>query len=70
VKRGIAARPGQPPQRNGDVNVDQLKQLVQIQTQIVKLAEQNERAKRNHKSVLKKLEAAPRRLRRFIPRLW
>jgi hypothetical protein len=47
---------------DGEVTVEQLKRLVEIQTEIVKRAELVERAKKNRRALARKLVAAPRRL--------
>jgi DNA-binding protein H-NS len=56
--------------RNGEVTVEQLKQLVELQTQIVKQAQQIEHARKRRHGVRQKLAGGPRRLLRFISQLW
>jgi hypothetical protein len=55
---------------DGEVTVEQLKRLVEIQTEIVKQAEQVERAKKNRRSSVRKFVTAPRRLLSFLSQLW
>jgi hypothetical protein len=56
--------------QDGEVTVVQLKRLVEIQTEIVKQAEQVERAKQNSKGFRRTLVRSPRRLLQFISQLW
>jgi hypothetical protein len=68
--QGVSAKPSTPPLRNGDLTVEQLKQLVEIQTQIVKQAKQNELAHRNRGTRRRKLTGVPRRVLNFLSQLW
>ena len=52
------------------MTAEQLKRLVEIQTEIVKHAEQVKLAKKNRHSGVRKLVAAPRRLLSFLSQLW
>jgi len=52
------------------MTVEQLKQLVEIQTQIVKQAQQVKLAKKSRNGFQRKLAAGQRRLLRFISQLW
>jgi hypothetical protein len=70
VKQGVPARPGRQPLHDGNMTVGQLQRLVEIQTQIVKQAEQVKLAQRNRRSGIRKLIAAPRRLLSFLSQLW
>jgi hypothetical protein len=70
VKRDVPARPDIQPLHNGDMTVEQLKQLVEIQTQIVKQAQQVEHAKRNRTTFRRKLAGTQRRLLRFLSQIW
>jgi len=70
VKRGVPARPGTEPLRSGDVDIAELKQLIEIQTQIVKQAKQNELAQKHRNKRTHKLASMPRRLFSFISQLW
>jgi hypothetical protein len=56
--------------RNADVTVEQLKRLVEIQTEVVKQAEQIEQTKKSRRTGPRKLVAAPRRLLSFLSQLW
>lgn len=70
MKRGVSARPGTEPLRSGDVDIAELKQLIAIQTQIVKQAKQNELAQKHRKTRPHKLAGMPRRLFSFLSQLW
>jgi len=56
--------------RSGDVDIAELKQLIEIQTQIVKQAKQNELAQKHRNKRTHKLAGMPRRLFSFISQLW
>jgi hypothetical protein len=56
--------------RGSDGDVAQLKQLIEIQTQIVKQAKQNELAQRNRSATRLRLAAMPRRVLSFLSQLW
>jgi hypothetical protein len=56
--------------RNADVTVAQLKRLVEIQTEVVKQAEQVEQTKKGRRIGPRKLVAAPRRLLSLLSQLW
>jgi len=70
VNPGASARPGKEPLRDDGVTVGQLKRLVEIQTEIVKQAEQFEQAKKGRRNGPRGLVAAPRRLLSFLSQLW
>jgi len=70
VKRGVPARRGSETLLKGDMTVEQLKQLVEIQTQIVEQAEQNKLAQRKGWTSRFHLIGGPRRLLRYISQLW
>jgi hypothetical protein len=70
VKRGVPAKPGAQPLCSRDVDIAQLKQLIEIQTQIVKQAKQNELAQKNRKAPQRKLAGVPRRIFGFLSQLW
>jgi hypothetical protein len=70
VKRGVPASPGEAPLQSRAVDIAQLKQLIEIQTQVVKLAKQNELAKKNRPGLQHRLAGGPRRLFRFLSQLW
>jgi len=56
--------------RGSDVDVAQLRQLIEIQTQIVRQAKQNELAQRNRRTSQRTLAGVPRRLLSFLSQLW
>jgi hypothetical protein len=56
--------------RDDAIDVEQLRQLVEIQTQIVKQARLNELARKNRRTVRRTLVESPRRLLGFISQLW
>jgi hypothetical protein len=58
------------PSRDGDIDVAQLRQLVEIQTQIVKQTKQNQIAQQQLTGLRRKLTGSPRRLLGFISQLW
>ena len=70
VNRGVPARPGTKPLHSSDVDVAELKRLVEIQTQIVKHAEQIKMAKKHRRAGQRKLTGMPRRFVSFISQLW
>jgi hypothetical protein len=70
VKRGVPARPGTEPLQSRDVDIAQLKQLIEIQTQIVRQAKQNELAQKHHKAPPCKLAGVSRRFFSFLSQLW
>ena len=70
VKQAVSEEPDRLPRRDGDLKVDQLKQLVEIQSQIVKLAEQNKRAKRSRTALRTRLTGGPRRLLKLLAQLF
>jgi len=53
-----------------DVEIAQLKQLIEIQTQIVKQAKQNELAQKHRKAPQRKLAGVSRRFFSFLSQLW
>ena len=69
MKRDVPARPGTQPLQSSDVDIAQLKQLVEIQTQIVNQAKQIKLAKQRT-GLRHRLAAGPRRLLGFISQLW
>jgi len=70
VKPEVSARPSTAPLRGSNVDVAQLKQLIEIQTQIVKQAKQNELAQKNRGANRLTLAGVPRRLLSFLSQLW
>jgi len=58
------------PLQSSEVDVAQLKQLIEIQTQIVKQAKQNELAQKNRQERQHTLAEAPRRFFNFLAQLW
>jgi hypothetical protein len=66
----VPARPGDQPLPNGDMTVEQLRRLVEIQTEVVKQAEQVKLAKQHRRAGALRLAAAPRRLLSFLLQLW
>jgi hypothetical protein len=68
--QGVSAKPAAPSLRNGDLTVEQLKQLVEIQTQIVKQAKQNELAHKHRGTRRRKLAGVRRRVLSFLSQLW
>jgi len=70
VNQGVSEEREPLAQSNGDLDVDQLKQLVEIQSQIVKLAEQNKRTMRSRTTLHTRLTGGPRRLLKLLSQLW
>jgi len=56
--------------QSSDVDVAQLKQLIEIQTQIVKQAKQNELAQKSRTPSPHKLAGMPRRFLSLLSQLW
>jgi hypothetical protein len=70
VKQCVPARPGPQPEYSRDINVAQLKQLVELQMEIVRLAKENEQAKKRRKTIHRKLAGGSRRFLAFLSQLW
>ncbi|HEU5069390.1 MAG TPA: hypothetical protein VFV96_03145 [Verrucomicrobiae bacterium] len=67
---GVPTRPGDQPLHDGNMTVEQLRRLVEIQTEVVKQAEQVKLAQQHRRTNALKLAAAPRRLLSFLSQLW
>jgi hypothetical protein len=70
VNPGVPARPGDQPLHDGNMTVEQLRRLVEIQTEIVKQAEQVKLAQQHRRPNALRLAAGPRRLLAFLLQLW